>query len=108
LDRIIQEKLIPKLKLVDLSQLTVENAKYYHPRILENLCYGYLRLVQLDTALYTKLVNMVRNETNLSLMVKDCVKRSTPTEIETSRIIVNFMCKLKLQNEMLFDWLTCQ
>ena len=32
----------------------------------------------------------------------------TPQDIESSRIIVNFMCKLKIPNELLFKWLTTQ
>jgi hypothetical protein len=77
----------------------------YHPRILEQLCNGYLRLVQIDGDLLSKFSSLAKDGA-LSEVVEKWVTSSVPSEIEQSRILVNFMCKLRVPNEVLFSWLT--
>ena len=43
---------------------------------------------------------------HLGQVVEEWVKGVQPPEIESTRILVQFMCKLRVKNEQLVLWLT--
>ncbi len=45
---LLKEKLIPGIKLLDLNGLTPKNVQSYPPKLLMQMCLGYLKLSNLD------------------------------------------------------------
>jgi len=74
------------------------------PRLLSNLCQGYLNLAAIDKNLKHELIKLATS--SLPAVIDKCSTGNTPLENESCRLLVNFMSKLKIPNEVLFSWLT--
>ena len=65
---------------------------------------GYLKLAEYNPTVKEKL-NELTSET-LGQVVEEWVKVLQPPGIESTRTLVQFMCKLRIKNEELVSWLT--
>lgn len=65
---------------------------------------GYLKLAEYDAKVREKLIAL--SCSSLGKVVEEWVKGIQPPEIESTRIVVQFMCKLRIKNEELISWLT--
>lgn len=66
------------------------------PRLMTHLCLGYLKLAEFDPKLKQELIELSSN--SLGQVVDEWVKGSEPPEIESTRVLIQFMCKLRVKN----------
>ena len=101
-----------------------ERANIYAPRLLLNLCLGYLKLVKIDESLRDYLIDEIKEITsnrrppqdqissqkavkmNLKDIIELWLERDSPFENESARMLVKFMSKLKISNRVLLEWIT--
>jgi len=116
-----------ELPVIELSKIQTGNSRNYHPRLLTNLLLGYLKLAQISPDLKTKLIETVcgENVTNMladkmqideevkkdeprgfPAVIESWIEGDVPAEVESGRLLVSFMSKLKIPNEILSRWLT--
>ena len=92
------------MSITDLANLATQKVSSVQPRLLTHLFLGYLKLAEYDLQVRQRLIQLTSN--NLGSVVEEWVKGDQPPEIESTRILVQFMCKLRVKNEELVSWLT--
>lgn len=103
--QILERRIIPKLPFADLTSIvSAHNGNNLQPRLLSNLCLGYLNLATIDKKLKERLIQL--STQNLATVIDKCSAGSSPLENDSCRLLVNFMSKLKIPNETLYCWLT--
>jgi hypothetical protein len=102
---LLKEKLIPGIRLLDLNGLTPKNVQSYPPKLLMQMCLGYLKLSNLDESGKIRAF-LVDKKNALCTVVEEWLQGDTPMEMESSRVMVKFLTKLEIPNQVLCDWLT--
>lgn len=69
------------------------------------MCLGYLKLAALDTSGAVR-GYLVDKKNTLTTIVESWIQGETPMEMESSRVMVKFLSKLEIPNQVLCDWLT--
>lgn len=101
----MERRIIPKLPFANLSSIVSDSkTSNLQPRLLANLCQGYLNLSLIDKNLKQNLVELCSQK--LASVIEKCSTGSSPLESDSCRLLVNFMSKLKIPNETLYSWLT--
>ena len=88
------EEINADLPITDLGNLATQSVSGLQPRLLSHLCLGYLKLAEYDQSIRDKLVALSSN--SLGQVVEEWIKGVQPPEIESTRILVQFMCKLRI------------
>ncbi len=69
------------------------------------MCLGYLKLAQLDPS--GKIRDfLIEKKHVLATVVEEWLQGDTPMEMESSRVLIKFLSKLEIPNQVLCDWLT--
>ena len=89
-----------------MTRIAEQGIANFQPRMLENLCLGYLKLAEIDPSIKQNLVSLSREQ--LGKVVETWTESSSPSDIESTRLLVQFMSKLCIPNELLYEWLTSQ
>ena len=84
------------LPITDLNGLVGQSVNKMQPRLMTHLCLGYLKLAEFDPKLKQELIELSSN--SLGQVVDEWVKGSEPPEIESTRVLIQFMCKLRVKN----------
>lgn len=90
---------------MDLNGLTPKNVQSYPPKLLMQMCLGYLKLSNLDESGKIRAF-LVDKKNALCTVVEEWLQGDTPMEMESSRVMVKFLTKLEIPNQVLCDWLT--
>lgn len=69
------------------------------------MCLGYLKLAALDNSGAVRKY-LVDKKNTLTTIVESWLQGETPMEMESSRVMVKFLSKLEIPNQVLCDWLT--
>jgi len=88
---------LPNIKLLDLNSLTPANVDSYPPKILMQMCLGYLKLANLDVT-GTIRTYLTEKKHTLCTVVEEWLQGDTPLQMESSRVVVNFITKLEIPN----------
>ena len=91
--------------MIDLDRMKPKNVSHYPPKLLMQLCLGYLKLAAIDKSQELKNFLIAKRKA-LCCVVEEWLQGETPLELESSRVIVKFLTKLEIPNETLCDWLT--
>jgi len=97
--------------VLDLGSIDTAKAHVYSPRLTMNLCLGYLKLCEIDPTLRQTLVRWVaqpaaEGETSFRQVVELWLTGDSPFENESGRVLVKFMSKLRIPNEVVLEWIT--
>ena len=110
-----------EIKLLDLSNMSTELSHIYSPRVLLNLCLGFLKLSELDPslALYLKQKQMksvtrhkskvqdpTKKQSTIKSVIEEWLESDSPYENESGRIMVKFISKIGIGNSVLLEWVT--
>jgi hypothetical protein len=93
------------IRIIDLDSLTPKNVQQYPPKLLMQMCLGYLKLASLDNSGAVRKY-LVDKKNTLTTIVESWLQGETPMEMESSRVMVKFLSKLEIPNQVLCDWLT--
>ena len=96
---------MPTIKILDLNGLTPANVRHYPPKLLMQMCLGYLKLGNLDPTGEVRSY-LVDKKYALCTVVEEWLQGDTPMEMESSRVMVKFLTKLEIPNQVLCEWLT--
>jgi hypothetical protein len=87
--------------------MTTKNVAQYHPKMLMQMCLGYLKLSQINEEIKTYLIsNFIEKDKHLIHIAESWLQCESPIENESSRVLVKFLSKLKIPNETIAEWLT--
>ena len=64
LRNLISNRLSEDIKILDLKFIQPEKANIYAPRLLRNLCHGYLKLAEIDESLRDYLIDEIKEITS--------------------------------------------
>jgi hypothetical protein len=113
---IIEEKVCKQISILDLANLSSEKQNIYSPRLMLNLCLGYLKLAEIEPNLREFLIQKTcQVSVNYKKRVKSSILQSiienwlesdSPYENESARIFVKFLSKLSISNLVLLEWIT--
>jgi len=124
LTNLISNRLSEDIKILDLKFIQPEKANIYAPRLLLNLCRGYLKLAEIDESLRDYLIDEIKEITsnrrppqdqissqkaakkNLKDIIESWLESDSPFENESARVLVDFMRNLKISNRVLLEWIT--
>ena len=98
----LQKRILPQLKLIDIDRIKPNNVASYHPKMLMQMCLGYLKLGSLDVEVREFLIQ----KKHLTVVVEEWIQGESPIENEASRVLVKFLSKLVIPNQVLSEWLT--
>jgi len=76
-----------------------------------NLCLGFLKLCELDDSLKRALtfkihLSIAKNENSFKAVVEQWLNCDSPFENESGKVLVKFMSKLGIPNNVLLEWIT--
>lgn len=107
-------------KILDLTKISSDLPHIYSPRVLLNLCLGYLKLAEVDPEIKPYLNSQMRAVTRhkckkvskgseketMKTVVETWLDSDQPYENESGRILVKFFTKVGLGNQVLLEWVT--
>jgi len=79
--------------LVDLERLKPGSVQ--PPKVLMQMCLGYLKLAAVDDSLKAFLV---AKKQSLAAVVEAWLQGDTPIELEASRVLLKFLTRLEIPN----------
>jgi hypothetical protein len=102
---ILKDKIVPQLRIVDIDRIKPNNVSQYPPKLLMQMCLGYLKLAALDESGEVR-AYLVSKKQFLTKIIEEWLQGETPLELESSRVLVKFLSKLEIPNLVLCYWLT--
>jgi len=123
---LIKGKLQRDVRILDLRSLRPTRSSLYSPKLLMNLCLGLLKLAEIDGSLRACLLRQIKpvsvgaakvvvpvqsqKEATRRKTIKDVIElwleSESPYENEQARVLLKFVSKLRISNDVLLEWIT--
>ena len=81
-----------------------------------NICLGYLKLSEIDPTLKEYLLQITSKvsinfkkkvkSSKLKTVIEEWLESDSPYENESARILVKFLTKIQISNQVLLEWIT--
>ena len=113
---ILETKITKQISILDLENISKDRQSIFSPRIVLNMCLGYLKLSEIDPSMRDYLIEKTCKVSvnykkkvkpcNLQTVIEDWLESDSPYENEAARFLVKFLSKLSISNQVLFEWVT--
>jgi hypothetical protein len=102
---------VPQISILDLGRIDPTRSHIYAPRLMMNLCLGYLKLCEADDTLKPLLTAWVcepkrEGAPSFRQVIELWLAGDSPFENESARMLVKFMSRLRIPNDVVLEWVT--